>query len=76
MSTIELKEFLKAKIDEIDNESFLVYIKNIMNNKMDDFIILSKEQKDSIAKSQFEYAAGDFKTNDIVNVEIEKWLKE
>lgn len=76
MGTIELKEFLKAKIDEIDNESFLVYIKNIMNNKIDDFIILSKEQKDSIAKSQLEYAAGDFKTNDVVNKEIKKWLKE
>lgn len=76
MSTIELKEFLKAKIDEIDDESFLIAIKNIMNNKIDDFIKLIKGQKASILKGQLDYAAGNFKTNDVVNEEIEKWQKE
>ena len=76
MSTIELKEFLKAKIDEIENDSFLIYIKNILNNKIDDLIILTSEQKASIAKGQFEYSEGNFKNNDFVNEEIEKWLKE
>ncbi|MBC7555909.1 MAG: hypothetical protein H7195_02990 [Chryseobacterium sp.] len=76
MSTVELKEFLKAKIDEIENNSFLIYIKNILNNKIDDLIILTSKQKASIAKGQFEYSEGNFKNNDFVNEEIEKWLKE
>ena len=76
MSTIELKEFLKAKIDEIDNESFLDYIKKVINCDSDDFIILNNVQKASILKGQLDYISGNFKNNDVVNGEIQKWLKE
>lgn len=76
MSTIELKEFLKAKIDQIDDNSFLEEFKNIIDNKVENEIILSKEQKEAIKKSQLEYLEGKFTTNDFVNEDIEKWLKE
>ncbi|MBC7440205.1 MAG: hypothetical protein H7250_09500 [Flavobacterium sp.] len=76
MSTIELKEFLKAKIDQIDDDSFLEEFKNIIDNKVENEIILSKEQKEAIKKSQLEYLEGKFTTNDFVNEDIEKWLKE
>jgi uridine kinase len=47
MGTIELKEFLKAKIDEIDNESFLHEINAIFKNKSIDLSLYNYELQQS-----------------------------
>ena len=86
MSTIELKELLKSKIDQIDDETFLSAINTILESKskslknysqdLQKIIILSEEQKKEIQNSQKEYLEGNFIENDIFNEEMEKWLRE
>lgn len=86
MSTIELKEILKSKIDEIDDEAFLSAINTILETKskssknykqdLQKIIILSEQQKKEIQNSQKEYLEGNFIENDILNEEMKRWLQE
>ena len=76
MSTIELKNILKSRIDCINDDDFLIALNTILLSKTRDVIILSEEQKLVIKKSQKEYSEGKFYTNDTVNEEMEKWLRE
>lgn len=84
MSTIELKEILKSKIDRIDDEVFLSAINTILESKsksgtnytqdLQKIIILSEQQKKEIQNAQKEYFEGNFIENDVLNEEMEKWL--
>lgn len=76
MSTIELKNMVISKIHEINDEAFLAAINTILDSKFESILILSDNQKISIKKSQKEYLEGNFYSNDSVNEEMEKWLKE
>lgn len=76
MSTIELKNIIKSRIDSITDKDFLNALNIILISKTRDVIILSEEQKLAIKKSQKEYAEGKLYTNDAVNEEMEKWLRE
>ena len=75
MSTIELKNIIKSRIDSITDNDFLNALNIILLSKTRDVIILSDEQKLAIKKSQKEYSDGKFYTNDSVNEEMEKWLR-
>lgn len=86
MSTIELKEILKSKIDNIDDETFLSAINTILesrskssknyNQDLQKIIILNDQQKKEIQDSQKEYLEGNFIENDVLNEEMERWLRE
>ena len=76
MSTVELKNIIKSRIDSITDNDFLNALNIILISKTRDVIILSDEQKLGIKKSQKEYSEGKFYTNDSVNEEMEKWLRE
>jgi hypothetical protein len=76
MSTIELKNLLISKINEINDEAFLKAINTILDSKSEHILMLSDNQKASIQKSREEYIKGNYQTNDAVNEEMEKWLKE
>lgn len=76
MSTLELKNHLKSKIDAIDDETFLSEINSILNQSSQPIYILSNDQKIAIKKAQIQYLEGDFEENSVVNEEIEKWLNE
>lgn len=87
MSTIELKEILKSKIDQIDDEDFLSAINTILESKSKSnesynqdlqkkIIILTEQQKKEIQNSQKEYLEGNYFDNDSVNEEMERWLRE
>ena len=76
MITIELKNMVISKIHEINDEAFLAAINTILDSKFESILILSDNQKISIKKSQKEYLEGNFYSNDSVNEEMEKWLKE
>jgi hypothetical protein len=76
MSTIELKNIVISKISEINDEAFLSAINTILDSKSESILILSDDQKSSIKKSQKEYLEGNYFSNDSVNEEMEKWLKE
>ncbi len=76
MGTIELKNIIKSRIDSITDNDFLNALNIILLSKTRDIIILSEEEKLVIRKSQKEYSEGKFQTNDAVNEEMEKWLRE
>ena len=76
MSTIELKEMIKLRIDQINDEAILDEINAVLNYKSSDIMFLSQEQKMSIAKGQSDIAAGNFIEHNQLFEEIDQWLKE
>lgn len=76
MSTVELKEIIKLRIDQINDEGVLDEINAVLNYKNSDILILSQEQKISIAKGQNDIAAGNFIEHNQLFEEIDQWLKE
>jgi len=71
MGTIELKEFLKAKIDEIDNESFLHEINAIFKNKSSDLSLYNYE----LQQSEMDIELGDVIPHNDVLEKIKEWKK-
>ncbi|WP_298391564.1 hypothetical protein [Flavobacterium sp.] len=76
MGTIDLKNIVISKISEINDEAFLAAINTILDSKSESILMVSDDQKSSIKKSQKEYLEGNYFSNDSVNEEMEKWLKE
>ena len=76
MNTLELKNILKFKIDLINDKKFLEALTILIESKTDQIITLSNEQKSSLEASKNEYLLGNFENNNILNEEMEKWLKE
>lgn len=76
MNTLELKNILKFKIDLINDKKFLEALTILIESKTDQIITLSNEQKSSLETSKNEYLLGNFENNNILNEEMEKWLKE
>lgn len=74
MNTAELKNILKLRIDFINDKKFLSALNTLIESKTENIIVLTKEQKEIINRSQKEYSEGNFSTNDVVNEEMEKWL--
>jgi len=86
MNTPELKNILISKISQIDDEEVLSAINTILDSKsysnvsfnsnLDKIIFLTEQQKKEILNSKKEYSEGNFIDNDILNEEMEKWLRE
>lgn len=74
MNTAELKNILKLRIDFINDKKFLSALNTLIESKTENIIVLTKEQKEIINRSQKEYSEGNFSTNEVVNEEMEKWL--
>ena len=72
MSTIELKNIVISKISEINDEAFLSAINTILDSKSESF----EDYNLDLKKSQKEYLEGNYFSNDSVNEEMEKWLKQ
>ena len=71
MSTIELKEFLKAKIDEIENDSFLHEINAIFKNKSIDLRLYNYE----LQQSELDIEIGKVFPHNNVLEKIKEWKK-
>ena len=76
MTTIELKNILKSRIDLINDKKILTALNTLAESSTENILILSDSQKKAIHKSQKDYSEGNYYTNDQVNEEIEAWLKE
>jgi hypothetical protein len=76
MNTAELKNILKLRIDFINDKKFLSALNTLIESKTENIIVLTEKQKEIINQSRKEYSEGNFSTNDAVNEEMEKWLKE
>lgn len=71
MSTIELKEFLKAKIDQIDDDSFLEEISAILKNKAIDLSLYNFD----LQQSELDIENGKLIPHNKVLENIKQWKK-
>lgn len=77
MTTVELKNILIHRIAGINDKSFLEAIKTIIDTKSEKTIYnTSPEQKLKIKEGREQIANGEYFTNEQVELEINKWLKE
>ena len=77
MTTIELKNILVHKIAAINDTSFLKAIKTIIDIKSETVIYkTSAEQRAKIEEGLNQIENGEYYTNEQVESEINKWLKE
>ena len=77
MTTIELKNILIHRIAGINDKSFLKAIKTIVDSKSESIIYkTSLEQRSRIKEGREQIARGEYFTNEQVELEIDKWLKE
>ena len=77
MTTVELKNILMHKIAGINDKSFLSAINTIIESKAETNIYrTSPEQREKIKEGREQIARGECFTNEQVDKEIDKWLKE
>jgi predicted transcriptional regulator len=77
MTTVELKNILMHRIAGIEDKSFLVAIKTIIETKAKSTIYkTTSEQRKRIKEGRAQIAKGEYFTNDQVEMEIDKWLSE
>jgi predicted transcriptional regulator len=77
MTTLELKNILMHRIAGIEDKSFLVAIKTIIETKAKSTIYkTTPEQRKRIKEGRAQIAKGEYFTNDQVEMEIDKWLSE
>jgi predicted transcriptional regulator len=77
MTTVELKNILIHRIAGINDKSFLTAIKTIVDTKSESIIYkTTPEQRLRIKEGREQIAKGEYFTNEQVELEIDKWLKE
>ena len=77
MKTAELKDIIAHRIAGINDKSFLSAINTIIEAKSESTIYkTTPEQKQRIQEAREQIANGDFLTNEEVEKEIDKWIKE
>lgn len=78
METQKIKALLYESIVNIDDDNFLLAVKEIIDRKYNITAepILSPYQIERIEKSKAQIEAGKFLTNQQANNLVDKWLKE
>jgi predicted transcriptional regulator len=77
MTTIDLKNILIHRIAGINDKSFLAAIHTIVEAKSKSTVYKTTlEQRKSIEEGLAQITNGQYYTNDQVEMEIDKWLKE
>ncbi|OFX42464.1 MAG: hypothetical protein A2046_08940 [Bacteroidetes bacterium GWA2_30_7] len=77
MTTIQLKNFLIYKIAGINDKSFLSAIKTIIESKSESIVYqTTPAQRKAINEGRKQISRNEYFTNEQVELEIEKWLKE
>lgn len=75
MTTIELKKLLIHRIAEINDESFLIAIKTILDSKSQSQILnLTQIQRNEIIESKKEIEKGLFIDQSELDKDFNKWL--
>ena len=77
MNTEELKYYIHESIEDIDNEKTLLTIKEIIQHLFTEEKNpnLSEDQKSRIVDSKYQIANGKWVSNEQVNEQVGKWLK-
>lgn len=78
MSAQNIKTLLHESIENINDEDFLLAVKQILDRKYlpSDQPKLSKEQIQPIEESKQQIKQGNFLTNEQADKIVEKWLNE
>jgi len=78
MITNDIKQHLFEGIENIDDNEFLLTIKELIDRKYSQSAnpILSEWQLNRIHESEKQIDNGEFLTDDQVNKIVDKWLKE
>jgi DNA-binding phage protein len=78
MNTEEIKSWLYEGIEDIDDNEFLLAIKELIERKYNtlDIAELSELQLERIKDSERQIENGDSFTNEQVDKIIDKWLEE
>jgi hypothetical protein len=77
MTTVELKNILIQRIAGINDKSFLNAINTIVETKSETTIYnTTPEQRERIKVGRAQIAKGESFTNEQVEKEIDKWLRE
>jgi len=77
MTTVELKNLLIHRIGRINDKPFLTAINTIIETKSESIIFkTTPEQRKHINEGRDQIARGECFTNEQVEKEIDKWLKE
>jgi hypothetical protein len=75
MSTIELRHHIIEKLSLIDDDSFLLAIKTIIESKVNESVYkLSDFQKSRIESGRKQLKKGQSVSNDTLQKEIDQWL--
>lgn len=75
MTAIELKQHLKHRIEEINDEIFLNAIKTILDSKsMSQTLSLNKAQRNEISESKVDIDEGRFIDQAGMDKEFNQWL--
>jgi len=75
MSTIELRHHIIEKLSLIDDDSFLIAIKTIIESKVNESLYkLSDFQKSRIESGRKQIKKGQSISNDTLQKEIDQWL--
>ncbi len=77
MTTIDLKSILIHRIAGINDKSFLAAIHTIIETKSKSTVYkTTPEQRKCIEEGLHQIANGEYFSNDQVEKEIDRWLKE
>lgn len=78
MSSNEIKQILFEGIENIDDDEFLMTIKELIDHKYSQSLSpkLSKWQIKRIKESEIQIKNGDFLTDEQANKLIDKWIEE
>ena len=77
MNTVDLKNILIHKISGINDKTFLAAIKTIIDSKSETTVYkTTQEQRAKIIEGQEQISNGEYFTNEQVDLEINRWLKE
>ncbi len=78
MGTNEIKQLLYEGIENIDDQEFLLTIKELIDHKysVSDSPSLAGWQESRILESERQIENGEFLTDDQVNKVVDRWLKE
>lgn len=77
MTTVDLKNILIHRIAGINDKSFLTEIFNLVETKSESTIYkTTPEQQKKIGEAIVQISKGESFTNEQVEMEIDKWLKE
>ncbi|MBU1372772.1 MAG: hypothetical protein KKG25_08965 [Bacteroidetes bacterium] len=76
MGVLEIRQEILNQLDYIEDISFLKAIKSLVESKAKDGVyILSDEQKERIYQARLQFLNNETIDNQIVEEEIELWLK-